>query len=612
MSTHHHWFRSGNHTLLAHIDLPAAQTHRAVVIVPPFGWEDICSYRPLRALARSLARKGFATLRFDLPGTGDSSGSATDPGLFSAWIASIPDAIAELKAFSGVQAVSVLGVRLGAMLAIAAASTGANISSLVLWGASAKGRTLLRELRAFRNMEVSEFAEGETPPPPPIDGLEVAGFLISRETEAALEAMDVGNFHLSPNQRVLLLSRDSFPHDTKLTEILESAGCTVTLKSGFGYEKMMAAPHEPSAFPTELEDTLAPFLLNSTGPLAGEPRTSRGLPLPSAGVACLDNNVLETVLPQPYQGSSLFSILSQPEGATKSDWGLLLMNAGGVRHIGPNRMWVEAARRWAARGLPSLRLDSLRVGESDGDEHASIASLHGADLVDYLASMMKTMNARLGCKRFIAVGLCSGAFASFQSLIKNPAVRSALLLNPRLFFWDPAVEPRRLAKRVGTGLGDISDWRRLARGEIQPARVKHAARTAITRFLKSGPTLGRQRQIPAREMSEAWKQVSRFGTRVTLVFADGEPLFQEMVEEHQMRLLEGNPQVRCIQAGKVGHTFRALFAQRMVQDLIDSEINLLLSDSSSSSNAVLSENPPSEPSRRFERSEEKSDLIVGR
>jgi hypothetical protein len=234
-------------------------------------------------------------------------------------------------------------------------------------------------------------------------------------------------------------------------------------------------------------------------------------------------------------------------------------------------MWVEAARRWAALGVPSMRLDFERVGESDGNQPASIASLHGDDLVEQLDRVMDAMHAKFGCRNFIAVGLCSGAFAAFQSLIHDSAIRCAVLLNPRLFFWDAEIEPRRLAKRVGTGLGDTSYWGRLLRGEIQPERILEAARAALTGFFRNGPVLGRQPQIPAEALTRAWRQVERFKTRVTLVFADGEPLFQEMIDERQLPP-STNPFIHIVQVGKTGHTFRSLWAQQLVQDLIDREI----------------------------------------
>lgn len=568
VTTHHHWFHSGDHSVLAHLDVPEKPARSGVVIVSPFGWDDICAYRPLRSLARSLASRGIPTLRFDLPGTGDSSGNALDHKLVAAWIRSVQDAVAELKAATGVPEVSLMGVRLGGMLALAAASAGTQVSSLILWGASATGRSLLRELRAFRNLEVTDRAEGEATPPHPVDGLEVAGFLLSRETESDLDAFAAVDLAPLPDLRVLLLTRDSLPHDNKLTQSLEKAGCQVTLKAGIGYQAMLAAPHEPIPFSRATEETIVEFLQPKT-----EDPQALGLAFREEfrdDRSCrVEEGVLETVLPLLYKGDSLFSILAQPANrSTSSEWGLLFMNAGGVRHIGPNCMWVAAARRWAARGIPSVRLDFQRVGESGGDQPASIASLHGEDLADQLSLAMNTMRSHLGCHRFIAVGLCSGAFAAFQSLIRNPAIRTAVLLNPRLFFWDPEIEPRRLAKRVGTGCADLGYWRRLVKGEIQPERIKQATRVAINTLVH----IGRERQIPAEELAQAWRQVKRFQTRVTLVFADGEPLVEEMTNEKQLPPSD-IPSIRCIRVGKTGHTFRALWAQQMVQDLMDREID---------------------------------------
>lgn len=565
--TRHQWFHSGNHLVLAHVDVPFNPARSGVVIVPPFGWDDICAYRPLRSLAHRMASRGIAVLRFDLPGTGDSSGSAHDHNLVAAWIQSVRDAVAELKATTGVQEVSVLGVRLGAMLSLAAASAGMQVENLILWGASATGRTLLRELRAFRNLEVTEGAEGETTPPPPANGLEVAGFLLSCETERDLESLSALDLPPMPDQKALLLTRDSFPHDNKLLQSLEKAGCRVTLNTGAGYQDMLAAPHEPLSFSPATEQIIWDFIQPATE-TPDTLATFSHRAIASTSSCQPEEGVLETAFPVPYRGQSLFSVLTQPANASAScDWGLLFMNAGGVRHIGPNRMWVDTARRWAKRGVPSIRIDFQRVGESDCDELANIANLHSDDLVEQLSAAMNSMRSQLGCHHFIAVGLCSGAYAAFQSLIRDSAIRAAVLLNARLFFWDPEIEPRRLAKRVGAGYADLGYWKRLIKGEIQLERIKQAARVAFHNLLN----LGRERYIPAEALQRAWRQAKRFQTRVTLVFADGEPLWDEMIAENQMPPSD-TPLIRCVGVGKTGHTFRPIWAQQLVQDLIDREI----------------------------------------
>jgi pimeloyl-ACP methyl ester carboxylesterase len=578
MTNHHHWFSSGSYSLLGHLDMPDEQPPRwGVVIVPPFGWENICSYRPLRSLARSFASQGIAVLRFDLPGTGDSSGSALDSDLFAAWIRSVHDAVAELEALSGVQTVSVLGIRLGAMLALGAASTGAPIENLILWGASASGRAVLRELRAFRNMEVLEHAERDAPPAQPVPGFEVAGFLLNPETENSLRGFNPVTLPPLPNQSILLLSRDNFPHDGKLVECLERGGSRVTLNAGIGYQKMMAEPHEHFSFPPETEKALIDFLQT---PMEAEKVISlSGREKVREERSCrLEGGIVENVYTHSYQDGSLFSIVATPAPRwPSSEWGLLFLNAGGVRHIGPNRMWVEASRRWAASGIPAIRLDFLRVGESGCEEPPSLESLHSDDLTDQLGMVMNEMKSKLNCRRFIAVGLCSGAYVAFQTLIRNSAIRSAILVNPRHFFWDPATDARRSAKRLGTGLIDLSDWRRLARGEFRPERVRQTARLALKRLLARRSGADRKHQIPAQALAEAWHQVRRFQTRVTLVFGEGEPLLGEMEDEKQLPA-PTDPLIRCLRVGSVGHTFRALWAQQMLHDLIDREIGVTMGE----------------------------------
>lgn len=566
----HRWFRSGNYSLLGHTSVPKTFGRTGIVVVPPFGWEDICFYRPVRFLVEKLAEAGFPALRFDLPGCGDSSGCAFDEGLVEAWIDSIADAAAELRAISGVEQVAVLGIRLGGILALAAAARGADIQDLILWGAPPSGRAELRELRAFANMERREYATLAPTPPQPDPGFEVGGFLLAPETRSALESLEITAAGLGP-RRVLLLSRDNIQPDPKLVRGLESAGCAVEVADGYGCAALMVGTHD-----APIPDDTARAMCNFLG-AAPHDRTTG--PVDDSATAALREPagaVVESVYSIQSEGRSLFGVLAEPGShIARADWCLLFLNAGGVRHIGPNRMWVEAARRWASRGVVSLRLDLAGIGESDGDQLLDIPGLYQEHLVEQVDVAMESLRARFGFERFAAIGLCSGAFWAFHAAIRDPRIRAAILLNPRLFFWDPEVDRRRMRRRAAKALVNWWDWYRIASGRVRLPLVKRAARAL---FDTSVPVQAGGAQIPAQNMAEAWKALARHGTKLTLVFTEGEPLLCEMEEEGQMPPAD-NPRIRCLRVANAGHTFRPRWAQKIAHGFIDDELEAVVRES---------------------------------
>ncbi|MGD8239192.1 MAG: alpha/beta hydrolase, partial [Armatimonadota bacterium] len=69
-------FRSADALLRGMLHTPPAAADRraAVAVCPPFAEERKCGHRVLVHAARALARAGFSVLRFDLSGTGESTG----------------------------------------------------------------------------------------------------------------------------------------------------------------------------------------------------------------------------------------------------------------------------------------------------------------------------------------------------------------------------------------------------------------------------------------------------------------------------------------------------------------------------------------------------------
>src|SRR5579883_3143654 len=308
MTTAHHWFASGHYFLLGHTNLPRESGQTGVVIVPPLGWEDVCAYRPLRFLAHALAENGIPVLRYDLPGTGDSSGEMRDPGLLETWIRSVADAAGELKLRSGVAEVALLGVGFGAMLAVAS-SRRMRFRSLILWGGFSSGRALLRALRAYAEMERAEYARpGVAVPPSPEPGLEAGGFLIVPELQRDLEALDLTVGSHRTGQRALVLTSDGVPADAKLVRSLAASGCDVRTETGEGYGRMMSLPNEALAPPPRTIASILNFVRRAPG-------TSGIAYAPDEGNVTISlggSRIREGVHSVGTTESSMFGILSEP------------------------------------------------------------------------------------------------------------------------------------------------------------------------------------------------------------------------------------------------------------------------------------------------------------
>ena len=105
----------------------AAPADTAVLLCPPFGFDELCAYRIVREWAIRLARAGHPALRLTYPSCGDSGAAPRDPARLDAWTDSVAVAAAALRARAGVSSVVAIGLGLGALLAYRAVGAGARI-----------------------------------------------------------------------------------------------------------------------------------------------------------------------------------------------------------------------------------------------------------------------------------------------------------------------------------------------------------------------------------------------------------------------------------------------------------------------------------------------------
>jgi hypothetical protein len=105
---------------------------------------------------------------------------------------------------------------------------------------------------------------------------------------------------------------------------------------------------------------------------------------------------------------------------------VLLMNAGLIHRVGPNRLNVELARRAAELGFVTLRLDLAGFGDSKA--LADGRSFEAAAVRD-LRAAMDHLSAHWNVERFIPIGLCSGADVSLKLAAADPRIERAGLID---------------------------------------------------------------------------------------------------------------------------------------------------------------------------------------
>jgi alpha/beta superfamily hydrolase len=555
----------------------------AVVIAPPWGWDDVSSYRTRRTWADELAQAGHPTLRLDLPGTGDSGGSAAEPGRIAAGAAAISAAATWLRASSGATRVAVLGLGFGGIVAAKAVAAGAPIDDLVLWAVPARGRGMVRQLRAFAGLQGSRYSLSGEPEPSvlPEGWLEVNGFVLSADSIAELESIEMTALPASGLQRVLLLDQDGIAVDEAVAQHLRDAGAEVTVRPGPGWGAMTFHPERP-AVPTEVLVTVRGWLAEAPASV-----TALRAPMPVPEVTDeLDQTVDGVVVretPIVFDGPAgrLFGVLTRPAVLPAAPLSGVFLNAGAVRRIGPNRIWVDTARHWAAQGVATLRMDLEGIGDSDGDEerYRDVAQFYVRDEVaDQIRGAIDALAHRGYGSNVVLAGLCAGGFWAFRGADLDTRVRAAFLLNPGALEWQADLVELRRAARLHR-LRHWAWWRRILTGGVPFASMREVAGASVRRVQRAVTGL------PARVLRRAaaphdaattsgaiLDRLSAAGTTVVMAFSTDEPLYLELERNGFLARSHRWSTLRLDRLPGRDHTLRPIVAQRAARALLDREL----------------------------------------
>jgi alpha-beta hydrolase superfamily lysophospholipase len=564
----------------------------AVLICPPFGNSDNGSYMPRRTWAQRLALAGHPALRIDFPATGDSPGSPQDPGIVENWIEAVSAGATWLRATYGLRTV-VIGLGLSGLIACRAADQGAPIDDLVLWAVPSRGRQFLRELRIFEAMlaarvyEAPEQVDADGPPPAPKvesrdDGsMESAGFLLSAESVAAIRAIDLATLTEGggAGRRTLLLDRDGMELEERLSTALQGWGAELETAPGPGFWQMMAAPYE-SVAPEEVIATVAGWL--DRAPAAPVTPAPESAPSEHDEVRVRWDGVALTERPFAVTHSSgrLLAIATEPavppEDARTT---LVLVNSGTLRRVGPNRMWVELGRRWAARGVRTVRFDLSRESDLSPEVLGRFHPAHGrpgdilwdhfsADFPQQYQAVIDYLREHGHGERFILAGISSGAYWSLNHLREDDRVVGAAVVNCSALRWNEF----QSAQNDVAKLRSREFWQRLLRGDIPTERLLHALKATARLVLKRGA-----RTAPAAAIDEVdllLRRLDDADQEITFIFGAGEPMRLELERNGRIEEIAASPRiaVEYLDSRVMAHTLESVSLQREAHALLDAGI----------------------------------------
>jgi len=426
------FFGPSDSPLFGVVHLPADNRIRGgVLICGSLGKEGMDSVRLHRVLAGDLARRGFAVLRFDYLGLGDSAYAQVRNDAVANWIASVGHALDYLTLI-GAQSATAIGIRAGCLILNEFLAQSHPVNRVVYLDPYGTGRRYLREHTTLFRLSLG--ADAATP-----GEVSITGGRLSDRAAAEFAALRMGANPVSAHgvDNVLLVRRPA-ETDKHVTALASAAGVQSIIADGL--PECAAPTPTPLPIPFAAVDSIIDWIDGNvpTGTHRAVPQYLTTVTMPAEGPDGVD--VLESI--ERIEPNGLFAIRTLPrhESPAPAKTVLFFVTANDL-HVGPVREWVELSRRIAAAGSQAVRWDPARQGLSGQISRNRWRRIYSeADITDAIAV------ARHACHdagELELVGICSGAWYAAQTA-RNIGAHSAILVN--LLVWNWRVTPTLLSQ----------------------------------------------------------------------------------------------------------------------------------------------------------------------
>jgi len=252
---------------------------------------------------------------------------------------------------------------------------------------------------------------------------------------------------------------------------------------------------------------------------------------------------------------SLIGVVTEPSAgtATVAKTAALLLNAGILHRVGPNRLYVQIARSLARSGMLAMRFDFSGLGDS-GVRQDKLQFERAA--VSETIEAMDLLRDTYGVERFLLIGLCSGADLAFRTAAVDQRVRGLGLID---FYYQPT-----LGYYLGCYRGKLlkgMSWRRLIGGR---SSFLQQLKGALGRFSKANQ-VNQVRTIPEKtDAIDTLRALASRGSDVFFLFSAEGPAHYHYRRsfEKPAKTMFDEPHLRSEVIDETDHVFTPLASQK--------------------------------------------------
>ena len=253
---------------------------------------------------------------------------------------------------------------------------------------------------------------------------------------------------------------------------------------------------------------------------------------------------------------------------------IIILNAGVLHRVGPNRIHVKMARKMADSGFKALRFDFSGLGDSikfiNNLSYENNRIDEAQEAIDYLVSVT-------GIEKYILIGICSGADIAYQTACGDDRVAGFIGING---FYNSSnnkeniadiVKMKTQARYYKKQITTFEGWKRILKGKSNFFMIKNMILHNLKRLFKQSIE-----GMNNEDTSNNWQKLTVRNMDVLLIYSDGSSALDEynLLHKKEIPKFNGSEQVKVEILEQSDHVFTLLWSQ----DILLTTINNWLLD----------------------------------